>query len=140
MLVYADYEFYRNTYQGEMDEKDFQRYVVSATSYIRYLTMGKADAFSGNELKYAVCEAADIYLSAVCSEKADQGIKKSETTDGYSVSYVVEGKDGETKEMLANRKAYGVIRRWLLPTGLLNRKVGCAHDHQHRSDHLSPQI
>ena len=112
MKGYADYVFYREQYHGQMEEEDFNRHMLSATQYIRYLTMGKADQYAGEELKYAACEAADIYFSVSVSNlsKAGSGRIKSESNDGYSVT--------------------SVIRKWLLSTGLLRRKVRCAHDYQ----------
>lgn len=132
MKGYADYVFYREQYHGQMEEEDFNRHMLSATQYIRYLTMGKADQYAGEELKYAACEAADIYFSVSVSDlsKAGSGRVKSESNDGYSVTFATEGKDGETSEELASRKVSFVIRKWLLPTGLLRRKVRCAHDYQ----------
>ena len=61
---------------------------------------------------------------------------KSENNDGYSVSYAVEQADGETEETYLRKKAYDAAYLYLLPTGLLNRKVGCCHDHKCGRDHL----
>lgn len=130
MKSYADYQFYVEQYRGEMDEADFQRHILTASQYIRYLTMGRADKYEGDELKYAACESADVLHSA-SQTISGAGEKKSENTDGYSVSYVVQGKDGETSEELSNRKMSGVIRKWLLPTGLLYAGVRCGHAHKH---------
>ena len=90
MQAYADYTFYTDTYHGEMDEPDFERNALSASQYIRCLTHGQSDGYEGDELKYAACEAADI-LYASYQETADGAWgKKSENTDGYSVSYVTQ--------------------------------------------------
>lgn len=134
MNVYADYDFYRDIYHGSMEEDDFNRYVLTASQYIRYLTMGASDKYEGDELRYAACSASDIYyaISTGKQKGVKSGVVKSENNDGYSATFVVEGTDGETKEDLAGRKIYSEIRKWLLPTGLLSRKVRCAHDHQCR--------
>lgn len=126
MQAYADYAFYTNTYHGEMEEADFEQNALSASQYIRYLTMGKSDGYEGDELKYATCEAADV-LHALSQGLDGAGEKKSESTDGYSVSYVTQSRDGETSEELANRKITEAIRKWLLPTGLLYAGVRCGH-------------
>lgn len=132
MQVYADYTFYTEIYQGKMDEEDFERAIPSASQYIHYQTLGKADDYSGDELKYAACECADIlHFAEKKSGSIGSGEKRSENTDGYSVSYVTQGKDGETSEELANRKMSSVIRRWLLPTGLLYRGARCGHAYKH---------
>ncbi|MRM91181.1 hypothetical protein EAI28_22920 [Faecalicatena contorta] len=130
MKTYADYQFYVENYHGQMDETDFQRHALSAAQYIRYLTIGKSDEYEGEELKYAVCEAADVLYTAN-QRNSLKGEKKSENTDGYSVSYVVEGKDGETSEELSNRKMAGVVKKWLLPTGLLYTGARCGHAYKH---------
>lgn len=131
MKVYADYIFYTEKYSGELNENEFNRHALSVSQYIRNLTFGKADKYEGEELKYAVCEAVDV-LYYVTQKNSAGGEKKSENTDGYSISYVVQGKDGETLEELSNRKMYEVIKKWLIPTGLLYSAVRCGHDHKHR--------
>lgn len=136
MKGYADYNFYEGVYHGDMDETDFSRNVLSASQYIRYLTHGRSDGYEGDELKYAACEAADILYSSYQKEAGGTGEKKSENTDGYSVSYVTQAKDGETGEELANRKMSGAIRKWLLPTGLLYAGVRCGHAYKCRDYNL----
>lgn len=130
MKCYADYPFYTDEYHGEMDEADFQHHILTASQYIRCLTRGRADEYEGDELKYAACESADVLYSASQS-LSGPGEKKSENTDGYSVSYVTQGKNGETSEELSNRKMSGVIRKWLLPTGLLYAGARCGHAYKH---------
>lgn len=138
MKPYADYVFYRDTYNGAMEEKDFNQAALQATQFLRYYTMKKADTYTGDELKFAVCEAADVVntLRASSGNKNAKGKLKSENTDGYSVSYVVEGKDGETEEELSSRKLAQVARKWLLTTGLLSRKAGCACACKYGLDYL----
>ena len=129
MKLYADYSFYSGQYRGGMEEPDFAKWIIPATQFIRYATMGRSDNYEGDELRYAVCEVADVYHDLSVPD-GPNGLKKSENNDGYSVSFVVEGKDGETREACIGRKAYCTIRKWLNTTGLLSRKVGCVHDHQ----------
>lgn len=133
---YADYSFYVDEYHGKMDEADFQRHILAASQYIKYLTKGRSDEYDGgDEVKYAACESADV-LYSVSLAFSGQGQKKSENTDGYSVSYVTQGKDGETSEELSNRKMNEVIRKWLLPTGLLYAGARCGHVNQYRYHNL----
>lgn len=134
MQEYADYGFYIQSYCGTMEESDFNRHILSASQYIRYLTQNASDRYEGEELKYAACAAADLYCAACAGEPGKT--VKSENNDGYSVTYVTEGTDGETKEELVSRKIYAEVRKWLLPTGLLRRKVRCAHDCQRGHYHL----
>lgn len=132
MKLYADYQFYIEKYCGAQDEKAFDMSIIHASQYIRHITLGKSDNYDGEELKYASCALVDVYLSAckLSGEKDSCGQKKSENTDGYSVSYVTQTVDGETSEELFKRKAYPIVRQWLLGTGLLSRRVGCPHAHE----------
>lgn len=133
MKLYADYEFYVTEYRGNEGEiENFERAIVHASQYIRHVTLGKSDNYSGEELKYASCALVDAYLSAykLSGDENSTGQKKSENTDGYSVSYVTETIDGESSEELFKRKAYPIARQWLLRTGLLSRRVGCPHGHE----------
>ena len=91
--------------------------------------MNKSDDYDGDELKYAACEIADIYGS-MSQGSAESGAYdtagkeiRSVSNAGFSVTYTAEGTDGETVEELMSRKAYVALRKWLLPTGLLNPSV-----------------
>lgn len=132
MKLYADYQFYIEKYCGAQDEKAFDMSIIHASQYIRHITLGKSDNYDGEELKYASCALVDVYLSAykLSGDANSNGQKKSENTDGYSASYVTQTIDGESSEELFKRKAYPIVRQWLLGTGLLNRRVGCPHDHK----------
>ncbi len=127
MKLYADYTFYAERYGGSMKEADFERYALSASQYIQNVTHGKSDGYDGDELKYATCESADTLFSVGQASSNSFKEKKSENTDGYSVTYVTEGKDGETSEELTERKVYGIVRKWLLSTGLLYAGARCGH-------------
>ena len=52
---------------------------------------------------------------------------KSESNDGYSVTYVTEAQDGQTAEAALRKKIAEAVRLYLLPTGWLSRKVGRCH-------------
>lgn len=137
MFPYADYEFYTGKAHGKLERDRFEEEVLEASFFLRYLTFGRSDRAQPEELKYAACAVADMYAKE--KQKADAGKagKKSENTDGYSVSYVSEQKDGETLEDLLSRKATQAAKRYLAGTGLLNRKVGCGHDHKCGCDIVS---
>lgn len=127
MKPYADYTFYVETYGGDLipDEK-YRMAALNATQYIKYVTLGRSEKYVGEELKYATCAAAEAYAVAynLTSSNNTAGQIKSESTDGYSISYVTQTKDGETQEELFKRKAYSAIKHWLQETGLLDRRVG----------------
>lgn len=128
MVVYADYDFYSRDYMGKLDEESFDRFIPQATQYLRYLTGGKTDCNTGEEVKRAACEVVDIYHET--SKSAENGRVQSENNDGYSVSYVVDGESDDVLEATRDRKAYQAARKWLLGTGLLNRKADIAHVHE----------
>lgn len=127
MKIYADYKFYTDVYGGEMKEAAFNKAALVASQYIRSVTINKSDGFDGEELKYATCEIADIRgsLDVTAGDKdavyGQSGKEiRSVSNAGFSVTYTAEGTDGETTEELFGRKAYAALRKWLLPTGLLN--------------------
>lgn len=137
--MYVDYTFYTGTYGGTMSEQDFARYEPRAEAYIRYFLFSKASIMEQEPvigLQMAVCAVSDVlygYYTAKASRTAQGGsgaAVKSESNDGYSVTYAVEQADGETEETYLRKKAYDVAYLYLLPLGLLNRKAGCCHDHK----------
>lgn len=137
MFPYADYGFYINQAHGKLEKNSFEKEVLEASFFLRYLTAGKSDRIQPEGLKYAVCAIADTYAEQ--KQKAASGGmgKKSENTDGYSVSYAIEMKDGETFEDFLNGKAAQIAKMYLAGTGLLDRKVGCRHAHKCGCDGLS---
>lgn len=123
MKVYAGYDFYSYDYNGvKIKPEDFDAAALHATQYIKHITLGRSDGYDGDELKYATCEIAEVY-EALLMYGSDENEKKSENTDGYSVSYVTQGKEGESREELFRRKAYVIARQWLSSTGLMCRRV-----------------
>ena len=127
MMAYADYTFYEEVYKGELlNLNNGDIALLHATQYIKHLTLGKSEAYAGDEKKYATCAIAEIYAQVnglIKTAKGNNAEKKSETTDGYSVSYVTQSKDGESREELFERRAYESAKYWLANTGLLNRRV-----------------
>lgn len=132
MFPYADYEFYVEKAYGKLDRDIFEREVLEASFYLRYLTLGKSDVVQPEELRYAACAVAEMYVQEKNHLTSGEALKKSENNDGYSVTFVTELKDGESAEELLARKASQIARKYLIGTGLLSRKVRCAHDNQCR--------
>lgn len=130
MFPYADYEFYTENAHGKLERDCFEKEVLEASFFLRYITQGKSDKVQPEALQYAACSIADMYAEQ--KQKAASGMmqKKSENTDGYSVSYVSEMKEGETIETLLNTKAFQISKKCLTGTGLMDRKVGCGHAYQ----------
>lgn len=132
--VYVDFAYYTDIYGGTALTSDsFSGAIREAEDYIRYLTYLNGDIFAdltqADTVKGAVCAAADAWHNAV-SEQDEGGNIKSESKDGFSVSFVVSRKDGETSDDYVKRCMYQAVRLRLLPTGWLSRrgKAGCGHD------------
>lgn len=122
MEPYVDYEFYAESYRGELSESEFQNAVIKATAHVRRITFGRADScVYGDEVKLATCAVCDVIAAEEKKQAANNGMHiSSENTDGYSVSYVSELESGESAEELLNRKAYKAAEVFLSPTGLLD--------------------
>ena len=143
--MYVDYTFYTGTYGGTMSEQDFARYEPRAEAYIRYFLFSNAGIMEQEPvigLQMAVCAVSDVlygYYTAKASRTVQGGsgaAVKSESNDGYSVTYAVEQKDGETEEVYLRQKAYDAAYHYLLPLGFLGRRVGCCCDDKCRCDCL----
>lgn len=135
-MGYVSYDFYCQTF-GAIPEADFTRAEAKAEAAIRYLTYANGDIFAteSSSVKLAVCAAAEVIRN---SDRQTGGAgKKSESNDGYSVTYVPEAQDGQTAEEALRKKIYEAVRLYLLPTGWLSRKVktGGACDVCANSDH-----
>lgn len=123
MFPYADYEFYKDKADGKLEQEVFEKEVVEASIFLRYLTFGKSDDSTSEELKYAACAIADMYANEKKRYESGASAVKSENTDGYTVTYASEMKDGDSLDDLLSKKAVAIARKHLALTGLLNRKV-----------------
>lgn len=131
-MGYVSYEFYSQTFGTMIPEADFSKAETKAEAAIRYLTYVNGDIFAveNDNVKLAVCAAAEVIYNEQQTSAAGGSAagKKSESNDGYSVTYVTEAQDGQTAEEALRKKIYEAIRLYLLPTGWLSRKVkmgGC---------------
>lgn len=92
--MYADYDFYLNTYFGNsISGEDFQRLSTRASDYIRSATQGLSDKVDGWQLeavKKASCAIADVLLDeeimAAGAFSGEQTVS-SETVGAWSRSY-----------------------------------------------------
>lgn len=137
MFPYADYQFYMDNAHGKMGKESFEREVLAASLFLKRITLGRSDRIQPDALRYAACAIADMYAEQ--KQKAASGGmgKKSESTDGYSVSYAIEIKEGESLEAFLDRKAMQIAGNYLSGTGLLERKVRCGYDYECGCDGLS---
>lgn len=121
MNVYADYNFYTTEYRGGAAEDEFESQIMKASAHVRRITFGRADSCPEmEEVKLAACAVCDVLITDRRSRENNSGRQTaSESTDGYSVSYVQEKAADETSEALLSRKAYKAAELYLEPTGLL---------------------
>ena len=121
-MVYATYDYYLTEYHGTAIPEDvFLRVIKRAGQYIDYFTFGRiAEEEVGNYsfLPDCACEMAEEIYN-LQENPANKGEKKSENTDGYSVTYVTEGVDGQSKEEVLKKKLYSIAKLYLSETGLL---------------------
>ena len=131
--MYVSYDYYTESFGGSIPEEDFAKVEAASEAAISYLTYLNGDIFAAEDdrVKRAVCAAAEVIYN---SEKSSGSGKatgaaaiKSESNDGYSVTYVTEVQDGQTAEAALRKKVAEAVRVYLLPTGWLSRKVGCCH-------------
>lgn len=132
--MHVDFEYYTGVFgSGFLKEDGFAGAVREAESYIRYLTYVNGDIFADSAhaetVKAAVCAAADAWAMAA-REQEEGGNVKSESKDGFSVSFAVARKDGETAGDYGRRCMYQAVRHYLLPIGWLSRRAGCRYDHK----------
>lgn len=92
--MYADYDFYLNTYFGNsISGEDFQRLSTRASDYVRSATQGLSDKVDGWQLeavKKASCAIADVLLDEeimTASAFSGEQTVSSETVGAWSRSY-----------------------------------------------------
>ena len=125
MLQYADYQYYVGSYQGTaIPEDSFPAVMRDASAFVREITANRVDPDAiPEEVKDASCAVADVIQAEndriSNTENGDGREIKSENTDGYSVSYVTEGTDGQPRDEVLRKKKYQAARPYLLHTGLL---------------------
>lgn len=146
MAAYADYTYYTDTFGGTLiSEADFNRSVMTAGLYIDQFTHGNITNDNKDNIKGlqdCACDMAEsvykmLYSSATAS---GGGEKKSETIDGYSVSYVTAQKDGEDIRATLSRNLYAIATLYLSGSGLLFAGVNDCCDYQCGCDCLQKSL
>lgn len=116
-MRYAEFEYYKNEYGGEMAEKDYQRLSRQASAYLDLITSDRIQTVTEERImekvKDACCAVADAFLL-----NENGGGIASETNDGISVSYV-NGAGSKTDE----QRLYDAALIYLGCTDLLYRGV-----------------
>ena len=118
-----DYAYYAEEYGGHIIPEDRFNYVMQrAEMYLHTFTFDRLKGKTYDSIvKNCLCDMAETIYKV---EKQNvKGIKKSENTDGYSVSYVTEIADGQDMREVLSRKLYGIAKCYLMNTGMLCLRV-----------------
>lgn len=127
MTNYTDYDFYKNTYKGDMPETDFNKVIVRASYEVQKNIFNRDIKGYEDEVQMATCSVADILLKVEQLENKKDTILsnnnlKSESVGDYSRTFDTLGIDNVNVEISNQKeKIKEELRRYLLYTGLLYR-------------------
>ena len=100
--MYADYEFYKNTYKGsKISPEEFESFAARASDFLDYITRGRLEngvpsvEKDAVKVRKACCAVADAYKSISAAEQSAQGMTgiagagaiKSISSGGESLSF-----------------------------------------------------
>ena len=110
-----DYNYYKTVFSGKLIPGEaFCGCSRKAKTYMDKFTYGRTrDESRVNE--DCICDMAEEIYRAENREKE----KKSESIDGYSVTYVVESSDGEDPRCVLEQKLHGIASLYLEASGLM---------------------
>ena len=140
-MPYADFAYYTGTYYGtSIPEEKFPYYARQASMLINALTFGRTAAVAASLLpdavKDATCRAAELYAEyearkSNAAAATRNGLVKSETNDGYSVSYA--DYDASAEKAEAEDAIGRELAIYLASTGLMYRGFSAYWDKEARS-------
>lgn len=134
MTNYTDYDFYKNTYKGDMPKSDFDRMVMRASAEISKSIFNRDIKNYEDEVQLATCSVADILLKIeklearkdklVSSNSIDK-IVSSESVGDLSRTFANTSSLNDLEEEVSNQKnkITEEIGLYLIHTGLLYRGV-----------------
>lgn len=108
-MAYADYEFYRDNFHGNMNEADFLKYSGTASDFIDSATFGRItqeimnDTVISEKIKRACCACAEAAQKHEYG--AGSGISQEKTGE-HSVSYAQVSHSEYTKALYGIAKTY----------------------------------
>ena len=134
MKIYTDYDFYSNTYKGDMPEEKFGKLVIGASYEVQKNIFNRDITGYEDEVKLATCSVADILLkieqieekkSKLISSANSDKIIASESVGDYSRTFANSNdiKDLDTQISDQKEKIKEELKKYLLNTGLLFRGV-----------------
>ena len=123
--MYADYDYYKNTYRGRMGEDDFAVCGAAASRLMDGVTDDRAATAPKSmaaRLRDCCCEVADNRLAlAQAGEATHGGLLSAANNDGYSESYT----GFAAAEARLAHSAEAICTRWLTaPVNLMYLGVG----------------
>lgn len=129
MTNYTNYEFYIDTYKGNMPQNDFNKLVIRASYKVQKNIFNRPVTGYEDEVQMATCSVADILYQIEQLENKrkkilSNQILKSESVGDYSRTFDTSSvSDIETEISNQKTKIIEEIRMYLLNTGLLYRGV-----------------
>lgn len=129
MKTYTDYDFYINTYKGNMPQDDFEKLVIKASYEVQKNIFNRPIIGFEEEVQMATCSITDIlYKIEQLENKKDTSISdktlKSESVGNYSRTFESSSvTDIDVQISNQKEKIKEELRNYLLITGLLYRGV-----------------
>lgn len=134
MINYTDYDFYKDTYKGDMPKTDFDKLVTRASAEVQKNIFNRDIKGYEDEVQMATCSVADILLKIeqletrkdklVSSDAVDK-VVSSESVGDLSRTFANTSNLSDLEKEISNQKNKIIeeIRLYLLHTGLLYRGV-----------------
>lgn len=129
MKTYTDYDFYINTYKGNMPQDDFEKLVIKASYEVQKNIFNRDITDYKEEVQMATCSITDIlYKIEQLEDKKDTTISdktlKSESVGNYSRTFESSSvTDIDVQISNQKEKIKEELRNYLLTAGLLYRGV-----------------
>ncbi len=134
MTNYTNYDFYKNTYKGNMPTDDFEKLVIRASAEVRKNIFNRDISNYENEVQLATCSVADVLYKIeqieqkktklISSAKEDR-ILASEGVGDLNKTFANTNKMADLDDEISNLKTKinEEISLYLLHTGLLYRGI-----------------
>lgn len=134
MTNYTDYNFYKDTYKGDMPETDFNKLGIRASAEVCKNIFDRDIKDYEDEVQMATCSVADILLKIeklearkdkLISNNAIDKVVSSESVGDLSRTFANTTNLTDLEKEISNQKnrILEEIRLYLLHTGLLYRGV-----------------
>lgn len=134
MTNYTDYNFYKDTYKGDMPETDFNKLGIRASAEVCKNIFDRDIKDYEDEVQMATCSVADILLKIeklearkdkLISSNAIDKVVSSESVGDLSRTFANTTNLTDLEKEISNQKnrILEEIRLYLLHTGLLYRGV-----------------